>query len=108
VFGALYAGVLLLVAFVKDHFGDNAIYGAALISGLTDVDALTLSVAELFNQQRLGADTAWRSILLATLSNLGFKAGAAGLLGGRELFRIVGLAFGSTMLLGLAVFFLWP
>lgn len=108
VFGGLYALVLLLVAFVKDHFGDNAIYGAAVISGLTDVDALTLSVAELFNQQRLESDTAWRSILLATLSNLGFKAGAAGLLGGRELFRTVGLAFGATIALGLAVIFLWP
>lgn len=108
IFGGMYALVLLLVAFVKDHFGDTAIYAAALISGLTDVDALTLSVAELFNQDRLSADTSWRAILLATLSNLAFKAGAAGVLGGAKLFRIVGIAFGVTILAGLAVIFVWP
>lgn len=108
IFGAMYAVVLLLVAFVKDHFGDTAIYAAALISGLTDVDALTLSVASLFNEERLSADTSWRAILLATLSNLAFKAGAAGVLGGAKLFRIVGIAFGVTIAAGLAVFFLWP
>ena len=108
VFGVLYALVLLLVAFVRDYFGDTAIYAAALISGLTDVDALTLSVAELFNQERIEGGTAWRAILLATLSNLAFKAGAAGVLGGRELFRIVGPAFGATIAAGLAVIFFWP
>jgi uncharacterized membrane protein (DUF4010 family) len=108
IFGAMYAVVLLLVAFVKDYFGDTAIYAAALISGLTDVDALTLSVAALFNQDRLPGDTSWRAILLATLSNLAFKAGAAGVLGGAALFRIVGIAFGVTIVAGLGVIFLWP
>jgi uncharacterized membrane protein (DUF4010 family) len=108
IFGAMYALVLLLVAFVKDRFGDTAIYAAALISGLTDVDALTLSVAALFNDERLSADTSWRAILLATLSNLAFKAGAAGVLGGAKLFRIVGIAFGTTFVAGLAVIFVWP
>lgn len=108
VFGLLYAVVLLMVAFFRDYFGDTAIYAAALISGLTDVDALTLSVAELFNQERVPGDTAWRAILLATLSNLAFKAGAAGVLGGAALFRIVGAAFGVTILAGLAIIVLWP
>lgn len=108
IFGAMYAVVLLLVAFVKDYFGDTAIYGAALVSGLTDVDALTLSVAALFNQDRLPADTSWRAIMLATLSNLAFKAGAAGVLGGAKLFRIVVIAFGVTIAAGLGVIFLWP
>jgi uncharacterized membrane protein (DUF4010 family) len=108
VFGLLYAVVLLMVAFFRDHFGDSAIYAAALISGLTDVDALTLSVAELFNRERVAADTAWRAILLATLSNLAFKAGAAGLLGGAALFRVVGAAFGVAIIAGLAIIFLWP
>jgi uncharacterized membrane protein (DUF4010 family) len=108
VFGLLYAVVLLMVAFFRDYFGDTAIYAAAVISGLTDVDALTLSVAELFNRERVPEDTAWRAILLATLSNLAFKAGAAGVLGGAALFRIVGAAFGVTILAGLAIIFLWP
>jgi uncharacterized membrane protein (DUF4010 family) len=62
----------------------------------------------LFNDERLSADTSWRAILLATLSNLAFKAGAAGVLGGAKLFRIVGIAFGTTIVAGLAVIFVWP
>lgn len=108
VFGGLYALVLLLVAFVNDQFGNEAIYVAATISGLTDVDALTLSVAELHNQGRVTDGTAWRAILIAALSNLGFKAGAAGMLGGRKLFVVVGSAFAATIVLGIAVILLWP
>lgn len=108
IFGALYAFILLLVAFVKDHFGDAAIYGAALISGLTDVDALTLSIAELYNQERLDSGTSWRAIMVAHLSNVAFKAGAAGVLGGRKLFAVIAPAFGLTIAAGLAIIFLWP
>ncbi len=108
IFGGLYAFVLLLVAFVNDQFGNQAIYVAATISGLTDVDALTLSVAELYNQQRITDDTAWRAVLIATLSNLGFKAVAAGMLGGRKLFAIVGSAFAATIALGIAIILFWP
>jgi uncharacterized membrane protein (DUF4010 family) len=104
----LYALILLLVAFVNDTFGNNAIYVAAVISGLTDVDALTLSVAELFNQQRIDNHTAWRAILIATLSNLAFKAGAAGVLGGIALFRIVAAAFAATIVAGVAIIVFWP
>lgn len=108
VFGGLYALVLFLVALVNEQFGSEAIYVAATISGLTDVDALTLSVAELFNQERITDGTAWRAILIATLSNLGFKAGAAGVLGGRKLFAVVGPAFAATIVLGAAVIVWWP
>ncbi len=108
IFGGLYALVLLVVAFVNEQFGGDAIYIAATISGLTDVDALTLSVSELFNQQRIDDGTAWRAILIATLSNLAFKAAAAGMLGGRKLFAIVGTAFGVTIALGIVIVFFWP
>ena len=108
IFGGLYAFVLLLVAFVKEQFGTGAIYVAAAISGLTDVDALTLSIAELFNQERLDPASSWRAVMIAHLSNLAFKAGAAGALGGRKLFAIVGTAFGITIAVGVAVILFWP
>ncbi|MCB1843682.1 MAG: MgtC/SapB family protein, partial [Halioglobus sp.] len=63
VFGMLYALVLFVVAFFDARFGHQAIYVAAALSGLTDVDALTLSVSELYNQQRIEDGLAWRSIL---------------------------------------------
>mgnify|MGYP000732632035 CR=1 FL=1 len=47
VFGLLYAVVLLAVAFAEDELGRRGLYAVAAISGLTDLDAITLSTANL-------------------------------------------------------------
>ncbi len=107
-FGTLYAVVLLIVAAAKDQFGNEALYLVALISGLTDVDAITLSTAKLFQDDRLDGATAWRVILIATLSNLVFKAGAVAVLGSRRLFFYVAVLFGITILAGTAFLLWWP
>lgn len=108
IFGGLYAVVLLIVAVVQAHFGTNALYGVALVSGLTDVDAITLSTAELFNNGQLPAATAWRVILVATLSNLVFKAGIVGLLGSGRLWVYVSILFAIAIAGGLGLLWLWP
>ena len=108
VFAALYAVILLAVAAVKTHFGQRALYGLAVISGLTDVDAITLSTAEMFNKERLEAATAWRVILIATLSNLVFKGLAAAFLGSRRLMIYIGVLFGLSLAGGILVLVLWP
>ena len=58
-FGVLYAAVLLAVAFARDRFGTAGLYTVAVLSGLTDVDAITLSTARLstaatFHQRTAG------------------------------------------------------
>jgi uncharacterized membrane protein (DUF4010 family) len=108
IFGALYAVILFVVAAAKDIFGDQALYWIAGISGLTDVDAITLSTANMFNEDRLGAGTAWRIILIATMSNLVFKAGAVALLGGRKLLLYVALTFGIAIACGGLLLAFWP
>jgi uncharacterized membrane protein (DUF4010 family) len=109
VFGILYAVILLLVTAVREEFGqDSAIYGVAIVSGLTDVDALTLSTAELFSQGRLSGDAAWRAILIATLSNLAFKIGATAVLGGRRLATYALATMGVSILFGVGIVVLWP
>ena len=46
-FSALYAFVLLAVAAAKQYFGSTGLYIVAIISGLTDLDAITLSTGQL-------------------------------------------------------------
>ena len=79
-----------------------------MVSGLTDVDAITLSTAELVQADRLASTTAWRVILLAMLANLSFKGVIAGLLGGWPLFRRVALLFGICLLSGGLLLAFWP
>lgn len=85
VFGALYAVILLVVAASKHWFGDAGLFAAAGISGLTDMDAITLSSARLAERGMLDGAVAGRALLLASLSNLVFKTGLAWGLGGRRL-----------------------
>ena len=81
-FAALYAFILLVSAWLSDVVGNRALYVVALISGLTDVDAITLSSLRLFNLDKLPALNVVNVIILALLANLVFKSALALGLGG--------------------------
>jgi len=87
-FGLLYALVLVLAAWLQDIAGSRGLYVLALASGLTDVDAITLSSLRMFGMERLSAPQAVTAITLATLSNLAFKAGLVVTIGGARLARL--------------------
>jgi len=107
-FGALYALVLVAVAAAKEYFGDQGLYVVAALSGLTDMDAITLSTARLIEDDRIGADIGWRMMMLGALSNILFKAGAVAVLGERKLFASIALLFGLSLAGGAALLWLWP
>jgi uncharacterized membrane protein (DUF4010 family) len=107
-FGALYAVVLFGVAAAQTHFGDAGVFVIAGLSGLTDVDGITLSTAELMKEGRLGVDTGWRMMLLAALSNVAFKGVMVGVLGPRRLLLRVGLMYLVALGSGGLVLWLWP
>lgn len=108
VFAALYAVVLLAVAAAREHLGEAGLYAVAVLSGLTDMDAITLSTSQLMNAGRVDADTGWRLILTAGLANLAFKLGAVAVLGSRELLRHLGWLWAVAGAGGLALLWLWP
>ncbi len=90
VFAALYALVTLALEASRDWFGAEGLYVVSLLSGLTDVDAITLSTAQMHSRGQLDASQAWRLVVVAAASNLAFKAALAGALGGAALFARVG------------------
>ena len=104
VFGAAYAIVLVLAAWLNRLFGAEGLYAVAAVSGLTDVDAITLSAARLFELGQLHAREAAIAIALALLANLVFKLGIVMAIGGSRLARSCGLpmlAIGFGALVGL-------
>jgi uncharacterized membrane protein (DUF4010 family) len=107
-FGALYAAVLLAVALTRTHLGEEALFAVAAVSGLTDVDAITLSSAQMVQNGGIEATTGWRLILVGTLSNLVFKGGVVVALGDRRLRSRILAAFGVSFAAGVALLFLWP
>jgi uncharacterized membrane protein (DUF4010 family) len=92
-FGLLYVAVLLGSAWMKDIAGSHGLYVVALISGLTDVDAITLSSLRLFNLGQLSEHQTVTAITIAFLSNLAFKFGLIIFLGGKSLAKQVSIGF---------------
>jgi uncharacterized membrane protein (DUF4010 family) len=109
IFGGLYALVTLAAAAARDWFGSAGLYLVAVLSGLHDLGAITLSTAQLVDRHDgLDAATGWRVILAATMSNLVVKGGIAGMLGNRRLFLWMVLLFGIALAGGGALLLLWP
>jgi len=99
-FGALFAFVLLVVKLVEIHFPGQGLYVVAVLAGLTDVDAITLSMA---NYAKSGdPDVAVNAIVLAALSNTVTKCAMVGALGGPALRRLVFVATGVILVAGVA------
>lgn len=110
-FGAMYALVLFALAAGREYFGGQGMFLVAGISGLTDMDAITLSTSRLVaNGDGAGLDpsTGWRLIVVALLSNLVFKVGMIGFLGSRRMFVFVAQLLGLQIAAALALLMLWP
>lgn len=95
-FGAIYAAVLFLSAWLADIAGSRGLYLVALASGLTDVDAITLSSLRLFALERVNATQAVTAVGLAVLANLGFKLAVVAVVAGRRLAGRIALGFSAV------------
>jgi uncharacterized membrane protein (DUF4010 family) len=101
-FGLFFAGVLLLAEWTQDTLGSAGVYLSSLASGLTDVDAITLSMARLSSKGDIASDVATRAVVLATVSNTVVKGGMAMTLGAPALRRYALPIFGSLVVGGVA------
>jgi uncharacterized membrane protein (DUF4010 family) len=103
VFGAMYAAVLLALAAAQQYWHGRGLYAVAFFSGLTEMDAVTLSTARLSLTDPMVAADGWRMLVVAAMANLVSKAGIAGLLGGWRFFCRITLLFAVPMLGGAAL-----
>jgi uncharacterized membrane protein (DUF4010 family) len=106
IFGLMYAGVLFALALAKICWHGEGLYVVAFVSGLTEMDAITLSTARMSLADPLVATDGWRMIIVAAIANLVSKAAIAGLLGGVRLFLRITALFAIPMLGGAAMLLL--
>lgn len=105
-FGAIYGGVLVATAAFHDQAGALGVYAVAAISGLTDMDAVSISTLQLIAGGQLSADEACRAIVIALGANLVFKCGLVLAVGGRRAGLRIGASYAAVyagLLLGLAL-----
>ena len=100
--GALLTVILLLASVLQQWLGNAGIYVLAAVSGITDVDAITLSLARM-SQSGLESRTVLIGIIIASSVNNLMKAGMAVSIGGRAMLLRVALPIVLSLLAGLAV-----
>jgi uncharacterized membrane protein (DUF4010 family) len=107
-FGALYAVVLLVARVAQTEFGDGGVYVSSVLGGLTDVDAITLTMAELSQPGGdVTTEVASRAVTLAAMSNTVVKAGIVLTTGSSTLRKAVLPGFVLILVAGLGASFLF-
>lgn len=101
-FGALFAAVLVAVKLAQAYFPASGIYAVSALAGLTDVDAITLSLAQSVGDGDTTATMAVRGIILASFANTFVKLGLVVSLGDRKMAKVVGIAT-VAMVIGAAL-----
>lgn len=102
-FGLFFLFVLLLSDKVAEFLPHSGLFLTAAIAGLTDVDAITLAVANLTKNGSITAEMASQVILLAVAVNTLVKAGIVFLFGSKKLFRFVFYSVGGVLCVGMIV-----
>jgi uncharacterized membrane protein (DUF4010 family) len=88
-FGLLFGAFTFAAKAAQVYLGDAGLYLAGFIAGLTDVDAIALSMGQLARGNPEGAAVALRTIVIAVAANTLFKAGMAATLGAPPLRRLI-------------------
>lgn len=101
-FGALLAAVMLLGEMLRHMFGDAGLLALAAASGITDVDAITLSLSRM-SLSDVAVSVAVLGIVVAAAANTLAKAVMAAAIGGRAVGVRVASVLIASALSGLAV-----
>ncbi len=103
VFGLLYVVILFVVAYANSVFGEKGIFIVSALAGVSDVDAITISVSKL-SQNGILAGTAQNAILIATISNTLIKLGIVVWAGGPGIRKQVCIGYGVIFVAALVGF----
>jgi len=106
-FTAVYAAVSISGELLNKYFGSGGILALSFLSGVIDVDPITLTLVDMFSKNQIGLNTLLLGILLATVSNNFFKAFYAYLFGSKELRRYITSLVVVNILYALSVLGLW-
>ena len=101
--GAMFAVILVLSSVAKRAMGNAGLVGAAAVSGLVDVDAITLAAIRQAAAGETAVGVAAIAIIVAVISNTVVKAAIAWIGGGKGFGSDVAKVFSAAAVVGLTV-----
>jgi uncharacterized membrane protein (DUF4010 family) len=106
-FGLIYALILMITKAAEVYIGEKGLYLTSFLAGLADVDAITLSIADLTKAgQGVALSTGKIAIILAAISNTAAKGVLVFSLGSRSLRKYIWPAMIIMLTIGLVFVFL--
>ena len=102
-FGLFFVAILFVAKLATLYLGNQGLYMAAALSGLADVDAITLTIAEQTKAATLMHQVGAVGIIIAVVSNSVVKTAIAIYSGGWLFGRVVGVCLGLATAVGLVV-----
>ncbi len=94
---AVFTAILLLTKAGAARFGGGGVYWTSLLGGSVDVDAVALSVSDLFTSAKIDVATARLAVLLSFAANAVLKTGIASI--------STGIAYGLRVACGFLIMF---
>lgn len=105
-FAIAYAAILVVSRGAQMLLGDPGVYVSAALSGIADVDAITLSLARMAGAGTVEIETASKAIVLAAMVNTSVKGGVVFALGAVSLRKSILPALGLILAVGLGLAYL--
>ncbi len=100
-FGLVFALILLITKAADVYLGEQGLYVSSFLAGLADVDAITLSIADLTRSgKEVSLVVGQRAIILAAIANTAAKGVLVSTLGSKQLRRAIWPALVLILLIG--------
>ena len=101
--GLAFAVIRFVAAAAYHYFHEAGFYVSALLAGLADVDAITISATRMYALEQINAQVATIAIACAILTNSLIKTSFALFIGGRRVGILVGCVLIPTAIAGIIV-----
>ena len=99
-FAIIFAVIVFISRLTEVLFGDSGIYIISVLTGLSDVDPMTLTMSQISRDDPSKLSQATIAITLAAFANTAMKGVMACILGSKEFRKIILLGFGIILLAG--------
>jgi len=92
IFAIIYVVIQFVVGYAESRYGDEGVYLAAGISGLTDIDAITISMAN-YAKESVGLSVAAAAVMIAAFANTLVKYAFCLIFGNNNMRKYASYAF---------------
>lgn len=102
-FGGIFVVIIGVVYLARQLFGQSGAYAASFLSGLVNMDAVSVAVARMLEAQSVVLETAVNAVIIGVLANSMSKAVMSWLFGSRRLGLYVAGGLIPTVAVGVGV-----